>query len=167
MVVVDPFWNQCTFTILSNKVPIVLSKILANWAMTSWCAMLPHNSRSLLLIVPLRLVEETSFDWTDFENSFLQRMGTMVPLSDRINAISPIPGPAASHAPRRAWLLGTNSAIRVGRDARLLSSHRKSSKNYGPPSLIKFEVGWTLHDGKLLAIERISHKHPEWQSTLT
>ena len=51
-------------------------------------------------------------------------MRTKVLSTDEINAIPPVPGPAASHAPRRTGLLGTNYVMCVDRDAMVLVSHR-------------------------------------------
>jgi len=117
--------------------------------------MLPHNSKSLLLMTPVQLFEETSLVCTDFEKSFLHRLGTTVTISVGINATPPIPGPAASQATRRARLLGTSSAICAGWDATLLANQQKSSKTHELLLLIEFAIGQTPHDKRLLVTKKV------------
>jgi hypothetical protein len=96
-------------------------------AMTSWWAMLPHNSSSLLLTVPLGLRKDTKSSWTCRGKADLHRCGVVVsPVTSGTKKTPPVPVPAASQAPTTLGAEGTSSAMRVGRLERSFASHRKS-----------------------------------------
>ena len=69
----DPFLSQYTLAVLSDPVHMVRSVSSTVFEMTSWCAMLPQSSRSLLVIVPCLLEKDTSLFCTASLNGFLQR----------------------------------------------------------------------------------------------
>jgi len=111
----------------------VRSATFAYWASTSFCAMDPANSKSLLVIRPLGFFQQDNWSRTHCGNRSRHKRGTTssspASMDAGIKWTPPIPLPAASHAPSvRGTRSGINSAIRVGRDVNSCASSRKSSR---------------------------------------
>ena len=109
---------------LSHKVAMVCSRTSYVWAMTSRWAATPACSRSLLVMSPARLSAETTRFWRSGGKGLRHRLGRPV-VSKKM---PPMPGLAASTAPRIVGSSGTISAIRVGRDARSRARCSKLSR---------------------------------------
>lgn len=121
--------------------------------MTSWWAMLPHNSSSLLLTVPLGLRKDTKSSWTCRGKADLHRCGVVLsPVTSGTKKTPPMPVPAASQAPTTLGSEGTSSAMRVGRLERSFASHRKS-----------WRTPWTARVRRSRGRARSSCRNASWR----
>jgi hypothetical protein len=122
VVVVDPFFAQTSEAALSPRVAKVSRSTFTCWANTSWWAMMPANSRSLLLTVPLGRSVVMRDDVTEESNRRRHTIGRW----PGTNHTPPIPLPLASTAPMPEGSSGMSSSIRVGR---LWRSSAKAAKS--------------------------------------
>jgi hypothetical protein len=122
VVVVEPLRAQTREAALSPKVAKVRRSTWTFCANTSWWARIPASSRSLLLIVPLRFVEETSLSETEASKRRRHTSGRQ----PGMNQTPPMPLPLASTAPMPEGSSVMISSIRVGRLWRSWANAAKS-----------------------------------------
>jgi hypothetical protein len=89
--------------------------------------MVPANSKSELVTLPVGLWLETSFRCIASGNRARHRMGLRLEWVVAASHTPPIPVAAASTAPRAAGTSGTSSESCVGRRPRSLARYSKSS----------------------------------------
>ena len=110
---------------LSYELWVVFSRTSAAWASISVCAIDPASLRSLLVMEPVGLANDDTYQRIQSGNRCCDKMRISV-VSVGTKCTPPIPEAAASHAPFVAgWRSGMISAIRVGCEFKSFASHRK------------------------------------------